>query len=54
MAYVWIYVMKDILIQHQLPNALYVKILHITLKKIRPSALNVQYLMEPKVAIKIL
>jgi hypothetical protein len=46
--------MKDILTQHQLPNVLYAKTLHITLKKIHPNATNVQYKKEPKVVIKTL
>jgi hypothetical protein len=50
---VLIYVMKDILIQHQLPNVLYVKTQLIILKKIHPNAMNVQFKMEQKVAIKI-
>jgi phenolic acid decarboxylase len=46
--------MKDILIQHQLHNVLYVKTQHIILKKIHPSVMNVQYMKEQKVAFKIL
>jgi hypothetical protein len=46
--------MKDILIQLQLPNVLYVKIQHIILKKIYLNVMNVQYKKGPKVAIRIL
>jgi hypothetical protein len=46
--------MKDILIQHQPPNVLYVKTQHLTLKKTHLNAMNVQYMKEPKVAFKIL
>jgi hypothetical protein len=46
--------MKDILIYHQLPNVLFVKTLHIILKKIHPNVMNVQYMKEPKVVIIIL
>jgi hypothetical protein len=46
--------MKDILIQLQLPNVIFVKTLHIILKKIHLNVMNVQYNMELKVVIKIL
>jgi hypothetical protein len=46
--------MKDILILHQHPNVLYVKILLIILKKIHQIVMSVQHTMEPKVAIKML
>jgi hypothetical protein len=45
--------MKDILIQLQLPNVLYVKTQLIILKKIHLNVMNVQYMKGPKVAIKI-
>jgi hypothetical protein len=46
--------MKDILILHQLPHVLYVKILHIILRKIHPNVRNVQYMRGQRAVIKIL
>jgi hypothetical protein len=46
--------MKDILIQRQLPNVLYVKTQHIILKKIHQNVMIVHFMKGLKIVIKIL